>query len=904
MEKSNLDIVEIWDLFHLFCPMRTLFPSESCKEPQLNAFNPQSWLQVERGKLSKFEPWSSSSIESLIKVPEPPVLPFYKPVDYVEVLAQIHEELESCLPEERSNIYLLQYQVFKGLGEAKLMRRSLRSAWLKASTLYEKLVFGAWLKYEKQGEEIISDLLSSCGKCVKEFGSIDIASEFPAHESTSLPGLSNDHCLSRIVSFRIKDEKIPCDRDKFAGLSAPFHAMLNGCFIESFSDDIDLSENNISPSGMRAICDFSQTGRLTNVPPNLLLEILVFANRFCCQSLKDACDRKLALLVSTRQDALELMECALEQNSPILAVSCLQVFLHELPDSLNDNEVVELLSSLDGEQRSIMVGPASYSLYSLLTEVSMNSDPSSDKTVLFLKQLVDCAETSRQKMIALHQLGCVNLLRKEYDEAEKLFEAALSKGNVYSVVGLARLNQVKGCTDWSYERMSTVLSSYTPLGWMYQERSLFCDGEKRWEDLEKATDLDPTLTYPYMYRAASLMRKQDVQSALAEINRVLGFKLALECLELRFCFYLALEDYQSALCDVQAILTLCPGYRMFSGRVAASQLRILVREHVENWTTADCWLQLYDRWSLVDDIGSLSVIYQMLESDAAKGVLYFRQSLLLLRLNCPEAAMRSLQLAREHASSKPERLVYEGWILYDTGHCEEGLRKAEESINLMRSFEAFFLKAYALADSSQDPSCSSTVVSLLEEALKCPSDRLRKGQALNNLGSVYVDCGKLDAAADCYINALKIRHTRAHQGLARVHFLRNDKNAAYAEMTKLIEKARSNASAYEKRSEYCERELTKADLEMVTRLDPLRVYPYRYRAAVLMDNHKEKEAIAELSRAIAFKADLHLLHLRAAFHEHMGDVMGALRDCRAALSVDPNHQEMLELHSRVNSQEP
>jgi hypothetical protein len=74
--------------------------------------------------------------------------------------------------------------------------------------------------------------------------------------------------------------------------------------------------------------------------------------------------------------------------------------------------------------------------------------------------------------------------------------------------------------------------------------------------------------------------------------------------------------------------------------------------------------------------------------------------------------------------------------------------------------------------------------------------------------------------------------------------------------------------------------------------------------AVLMDSHKEKEAIAELSRAIVFKADLHLLHLRAAFHEHTGDVLAALRDCRAALSVDPNHREMLELHSRVNSHEP
>lgn len=94
-----------------------------------------------------------------------------------------------------------------------------------------------------------------------------------------------------------------------------------------------------------------------------------------------------------------------------------------------------------------------------------------------------------------------------------------------------------------------------------------------------------------------------------------------------------------------------------------------------------------------------------------------------------------------------------------------------------------------------------------------------------------MDCRKLDLAADCYISALKIRHTRAHQGLARVHFLKNDKNAAYEEMTKLIEKAKNNASAYEKRSEYGDRDLINKDLNMVTQLDPLRVYPYRYRAA-------------------------------------------------------------------------
>ncbi|KAF4376454.1 ETO1-like protein 1 [Cannabis sativa] len=896
--------------------MRTFFPSESYKDTQLNALNPQSWLQVERGKAIKVSspPPStststsfSSSIESLIKVPEPAILPFFKPADYVEVLAQIHEELDSCSPEERSNLYLLQFQVFRGLGEVKLMRRSLLAAWQNASTVHEKLVFGAWLKYEKQGEELIADLLATCGKCAQEFGTIDVSSQLPFEVNTSsyeTVSVNGNQILKSVV-FRIGEEKIVCDRQKISSLSAPFHAMLNGCFSESLCEDIDLSENNISASGMKLIREFSVTGSLSGARPHLLLEILVFANQFCCERLKDACDRILASLVLSRDDAVELLECALEENCRVLAASCLQVFLNDLPNCINDSRIVEIFRHADRQQRFIMVGPASFSLYCLLSEVAVNLDPRSDTTACFLERLAEFAENDRQRMLAFHQLACVRLMRKEYDEAERLFEAALKVGHLYSVTGLARLACIKGNKLWSYEKLSSVISSMSPLGWMYQERSLYCEGDKRWQDLEKTTELDPTLTYPYMFRAASMMRNENVQAALAEINRILGFKLALECLELRFCFYLALEDYQSALCDVQAILTLSPEYRMFEGRVAASQLRTLVREHVQNWTTADCWLQLYDRWSSVDDIGSLSVIYQMLESDSAKGVLYFRQSLLLLRLNCPEAAMRSLQLARQHASSDHEQLVYEGWILYDTGHCEEGLRKAEESIKIKRSFEAFFLKAYALADSSQDPSCSSsTVISLLDDALKCPSDRLRKGQALNNLGSVYVDCGKLDLAAECYTEALNIRHTRAHQGLARVHSMKNNKSAAYEEMTRLIEKAQNNASAYEKRSEYCDRELTKADLEMVTRLDPLRVYPYRYRAAVLMDSHKEQEAIAELSRAIAFKADVHLLHLRAAFHEHIGDVLGALRDCRAALSVDPSHQEMLELQSRVNSHEP
>ncbi|CAH8301344.1 unnamed protein product [Eruca vesicaria subsp. sativa] len=893
--------------------MRTFYPSDdSCtKESLLTSLNPQSWLQVERGKLSSSSPHPLCR-GSFIKVPEPQLLPHYKPLDYVQILAQIHEELESCALHERSTLYLLQYQVFRGLGETKLGHRSLISAWQEATTVNEKVVFGSWLRYEKQGEEVIADLLSSCGKYSEEYVPLDIASYVLDIAATSPKAASVKLKLqvSKHVVFKIGEERVSCDRKRFTSLSPPFHAMLCGNFAESRLDEIDMPENHVSSSAMscntmRVVRDFSVSGVLTGVSKDLLLEVVMFANKFCCERLKDACDRELASLVSSMECAIEIIDFALEETSPILAATCLQVFLYEMPDSLMDERVVEVLTRVNRSQVSTMAGKASFSLYSCLSEVSMRLDPCSYRTLAFLEKVVEFAEYDQQRELGFHRLGCTRLLRKEYREAEEAFGTAFKLDLVYSATGLARIGYIKGHRLWGYEKLTSVISSVSPpLGWVYQERSLYCEGDKKLEDLDKATELDPTLTYPYMYRAVTLMSEQNAEAALEEINRILRFKLALECLEIRFCLYLGMDDYGAALRDIQAVLTLCPDYRMFDGKVAARQLRTLVYEHAENWTTADCWVQLYEKWSNVDDIGSLSVIYQMLEADAFKGVLYFRQSLLLLRLNCPEAAMRSLHLAREHASSDHERLVYEGWILYDTGHCEEGLKKAKQSIKIKRSFEAYFLQAYALAESSLDPSSSSTVVSLLEDALKCPSDRLRKGQALNNLGSVYVDCEKLDLAADCYINALKVRHTRAHQGLARVHFLRNDKAAAYEEMTRLIEKAQNNASAYEKRSEYCDRELAKSDLEMVTRLDPLRVYPYRYRAAVLMDSRKEREAIMELSRAIAFKADLHLLHLRAAFHEHTGDVSSALRDCRAALSVDPNHQEMLELHSRVNSHEP
>lgn len=70
--------------------------------------------------------------------------------------------------------------------------------------------------------------------------------------------------------------------------------------------------------------------------------------------------------------------------------------------------------------------------------------------------------------------------------------------------------------------------------------------------------------------------------------------------------------------------------------------------------------------------------------------------------------------------------------------------------------------------------------------------------------------------------------------------------------------------------------------------------------SVLMDDHKEAEAMTELSKIIAFKPDLLLLLLqRASFHDSMGDFISTKRDCEAALCLDPSREIALELYNKA-----
>lgn len=901
--------------------MRALRIADLCRGIQVHAASPLETAIVSRMKTDHMRPSRTSNADSshtsssLAKLTEPCLMPCLKPVDYVEVLAEIHAEIDVASDEDKSRLYLEQSFVFRGLDETKLTRRTLCSARQHAVSVHEKLVYAAWLKYEKRDEDISACSVLKCSGHALECPQAALIPGFtpsvafdPCPCSSFWRQVEPDirHCgasdfFEDDVVFRVGDRRVACHRQSLAALSPPFQAMLYGCFAESRTTEIDFSHNGISLAGMAAVAEFSKTGILGQLPSVILLELLTFSNRFCCERLKFACDKSLVALVTSLHDAVVFMDYALEESAPILTSTCIQFMLWELPLSLNNKQVSSLFCSSEGRRKLMAAGHSSFAIYSLLSQIAMEEDLTSDLTVSLLERLKESVVTRRQKALVFHQMGCVLLSRNQYRESQRCFEVASEEGHIYSLAGVARAKYKRGHCLSAFKDATSLVTGHKPTGWMYQERALYSEGQDKLADLNLATDLDPTLTFPYKYRAAAFMDEGKMHAAITEINRILGFKVTADCLEMRAYICLDLQDYEGALRDIRAILTLDPGYMLYSGRVAAEQLLCLLSEHVEQWTRADCWMQLYDRWSSVDDIGSLAVVHQMLDSELGKGLLCFRQSLLLLRLNCPRAAMRSLNLARKYASSEQERLVYEGWIFYDTGHREEALEKAEESVTIQRSFEAFFLKAYALADTSLDPDSSAKVIGLLEEALKCPSDGLRKGQALNNLGSVYVDCGKLDLAADCYLSALKIRHTRAHQGLARVHYLKNNRDAAYEEMTKLIEKARNNASAYEKRSEYCDRDMAKADLSMATQLDPLRTYPYRYRAAVLMDDHKEEDAIAELSKAIAFKSDLQLLYLRAAFYESIGDFTNSIRDCRAALSVDANHLDTLDLYKKVRS---
>lgn len=580
---------------------------------------------------------------------EPTIDAYLKPVDLVETLADLYRRLESCESQSlKSSLYVEQYSLLRGLGDPKLLRRCLRAARQHAVDVHSKVVLSAWIRFERREDELVGVSSMDCGGHILECPKAALVYGYDPNSSCNYcqRGLDHSEAINTSVfeenesvileedsdvSFRIGEEEIQCVRYKIAALSSPFNAMLYGSFKESKMFNIDFSQNGISAEGMRAVEVYSRTGRLDFFGSDILVELLPFANRYCCEEMKSACDARLASMVGCTQDALVLIEYGLEETANLLVAFCLQVLLRELPGSLNNAKVMKFLCSSKTRERLAMLGHASFLLYYFLSQVAMEESMVTNTAVMLLERLGECATERWQKALAMHQLGCVLLERREFNAAHHCFEEAVKAGHVYSVAGIARTKHNQGQQYSAYKLMSSVISEYRPAGWMYQERSLYNIGKEKILDLSTATALDPTLSFPYKYRAVVKVEEKKIMAAISEINKIIGFKLSPDCLELRAWLFIALEDYESALRDIRVILTLEPNYMMFHGNVRGDYMVELLSHRVQQLSQADCWMCLYERWSSVDDIGSLAIIHHMLGFDPVNSLLRFRQSLLLLR---------------------------------------------------------------------------------------------------------------------------------------------------------------------------------------------------------------------------------------------------------------------------------
>ena len=626
--------------------------SESSSTAKLNKYGIRSFGSTSKPKFSN----SVSAVLSLFPfhLPttdsiEPTIEPYLKPINLIESLADIYHMLESCPQSAKTSIYIEQYSLLRNLGDQKLLRQCLRTTRQNAEDVLSKVVLSAWMRYERREDELVGVSSMDCGGYILECPKANLINGYKptsfnerCHCSEdSSKGIKNKNivvtgcvCLpdeQRDVLFCIGKEEINCVRYRIAALSDPFKAMLYGDFKESKMGRIDFSRNGICPKGMRAVESYSRTKRLDIFCPKTILELLSFANRFCCEEMKTACDAHLASIVSDIEDALVLINYGLEEKSALLVASCLQVLLRELPNSLHNSKVIKIFCSLENKERLDVMGYASFLLYYLLSQVAMEDNMVSETTLMLLENLRECSTERWQKALAFHQLGCVLLEMGEYKDAQRSFEAAAEAGHVYSMAGVARTKHKLGQPYSAYKLISSLISEYNPAGWMYQERAFYNIVREKSLDLDIATELDPTLSYPYKYRALARVEDRQTKGGISVLDKIIGFKLSLDCLELRAWLYIALEDYESAMRDIRSLLTLDPSYITLHGKITGEYLVQLLGHRVEQKSLADCWMQLYEQWACVDDIGSLAIIHQMLETEPQKSLLEFRQSLLLLR---------------------------------------------------------------------------------------------------------------------------------------------------------------------------------------------------------------------------------------------------------------------------------
>ena len=145
--------------------------------------------------------------------------------------AQIYAAIGGTSNDEKSSFYLEQSFIFRGLDEMKLTRRSIQAARQYSTSIHEKIVYTAWLKYEKRDEEMNINPITTCNGNVLECPRAALILEpspsmicDPCPCKTVFSWKENwshwsDHFMEDNVVFRIGDRKVASNRKSLAARS-------------------------------------------------------------------------------------------------------------------------------------------------------------------------------------------------------------------------------------------------------------------------------------------------------------------------------------------------------------------------------------------------------------------------------------------------------------------------------------------------------------------------------------------------------------------------------------------------------------------------------------------------------------------------------------------------------------
>ncbi|KEG14914.1 putative ETO1-like protein 1-like [Trypanosoma grayi] len=342
-----------------------------------------------------------------------------------------------------------------------------------------------------------------------------------------------------------------------------------------------------------------------------------------------------------------------------------------------------------------------------------------------------------------------------------------------------------------------------------------------------------------------------------------------------------------------------------------------------------CLESEYTRVAVHKDILHRAAFLQRwLRQHGPSALLYLLQYMICdeLRLGAPHLLQRAAECATTY-----ERLVVQAWRSYDRELSEAAVSDAELGVSMLPpSFRAWADKESAalcrlLARATEEeilrfieakpsgqhtdflPSSAAfayfflgvmgqTIAGVAMDALTkfvvlSPSN-YHRAVALLLVAQEYVEKGDTQRCMCLLQVALKLNPTYypAYSLLAQQQVLHGDMSGAYTTLSMAIQHCHPiPAEAFVRRSR-CSLRDPLDDVNAATDLHPRLSYPYRIRAAMLMDKGDSEAAIAEISRIIALTSDPNDVMLRLTFYLDSGCREGALDDLALLVLLAPQQE--------------